>query len=159
VDWPAGYYGPGLTQYTPGGSGPCGMAVDDGVEYPATTLDVLNSFLDVQDIDGSGVPRILFSRYSPVGSLTLTGPCHDDVVYAVTVTPGSSPSLGAPPADAYPGLLQTVTTLGGAQQTINYQSLASLGNVGTAIPTGGTWVVTGIQSTNGIDPSSQMSRT
>jgi hypothetical protein len=51
-----------------------------------------------------------------------------------------------------------VTLLGGSTQTISYQPVRTLPNVGGTIPTA-TWVVTSIQSSNGLPVGSQAART
>ena len=112
------------------------------------------STLDTADIDGSGIPRVLVARYKSGA----TG-CFDPTVYALAVAPGTSPSLGAAPADTYPGLLHTVSLLGGAQQTLNYQPVRALPNVNGTVPVS-AWVVTGVSKTNGLpSTSSQSSQT
>ena len=131
----------------------CGGTQQDNAPIPGYVLDVA-------DIDGTGVPRILWRRavtsdaYDPQYATN----CVDSAISETAVVPGTSPSLGAPPVGTYPGLLQSVTLLGGAQQTLTYQPVRSLPNVGAAVPTS-AWVVTSVQSTNGIPATSLMSRT
>jgi RHS repeat-associated protein len=141
-----------LPPNTPSG---CGNPSDPGVD-PTSTI------FEVADIDGTGVPRILFSRYSPAGyssgGTLLWAACADNVIYEVAVAPGSSPSLGAPPSSTLPGLLTSVTLLGGETQAITYQPIRTLPRV-TPIPTS-AWVVTNITSNNGLSSAkSPFSRT
>jgi RHS repeat-associated protein len=131
-----------LPPNTPSG---CGNPTD-------MSLDRASTIFEVADIDGTGVPRILFSRYIPAayssGGTLMWAACADNVIYEVAVAPGSSPSLGAPPSAVRPGLLTNVTLLGGETQAITYQPIRTLPGV-TPIPTS-AWVVTNITSNNGL---------
>lgn len=120
-------------------------------------LDLARTIFTIADIDGTGIPRILFSRYvdpitAPSG-LVLSPDCDDAVVYETTVLPGTSPSLGSAPSTGYPGLLQTVTLLGGEQQTLTYQPVTTLPS-GTGSMPDSAWVTTSLQTTNGLPSSS-----
>jgi RHS repeat-associated protein len=140
-----------LPPNTPSGCGlGAGSTVYGGTSGPF--LDPTSTIFEVADIDGTGVPRVLFSRYTQEGDdfygKEIAPPCADNVIYQVTVAPGSSPSLGAPPSTTLPGLLTSATLLGGETQAIAYQPIRTLPGV-TPIPTS-AWVVTNITSNNGL---------
>jgi RHS repeat-associated protein len=150
-----------LPPNTPSG---CGLGDPDPIlgNLRGPFLDPGATVFDVADIDGTGVPRILFSRYALAG-LDLNGnemspPCADNVLYQVAIAPGSSPSLGAPPSTTLPGLLTGVSLLGGETQTITYEPIHALPNL-PAVPTS-AWVVTNLTSSNGLSgTTSPFSRT
>jgi hypothetical protein len=127
-----------------------GLVQPDGGPSPYSSL-LGNSFVGVADLDGSGAPRILYRRVAVEDTGNPTNPrhCIDDSITAYTVTPQSG-TVGAGLPTSFPqGLLQSVTALGGAQQSLSYQSVNSLG-VG-AVPVA-MWVATSMTSSNGIAP-------
>jgi RHS repeat-associated protein len=126
----------------------CGQFPDGQGGTAGPFLDPATSFLSVSDVDGTGVPRVIFQRSAPVGGNT---PCMDTSVYEVKLAPGNSPSLGVAPTTTFPGLLVGQTLLGGEQQTLTYQPLRALPSV-NPIPSAG-WVVMSIATGNGIASS------
>jgi hypothetical protein len=160
--------------YFPFASWNCGLLE---IGYPPSCADLAKrsglyvlpkTVMQLADVDGSGIPRFFYKRYfgtfevysNPNGNFDPTTTCSDDSLYQVTVagTPGTSATLGAAPTGTFPGLLQSVSLLGGEQQTLTYQSIRSLPGVGGTVPVA-AWVVTGIQTTNGMPATSQLART
>lgn len=129
-------------------------------------VNYARSTLAVADIDGTGVPRILVSRYFIATPSLGTGyppgdgthDCYDLQVFSTTGSPGSAPALGAPTTSTAAGLLHTVTLLGGEQQTVNYQPVRSLSNVNGVVPVA-VWAATSLQTTNGLPCTSSQSKT
>ena len=133
----------------------CGLTATDYGPVVGPFLDPVASFVGIADIDGSGVPSIVFSRYaSPqyTNSGQLGPACADTFVYRVVIAPGTSTTLGIPPTTTFPGLLTNVTLLGGERQTITYQPVHTLPLL--ELPTA-AWVVTNVQSTNSL-PAPQL---
>jgi RHS repeat-associated protein len=116
-------------------------------------IDPGRTSFNIADIDGTGVPRAIVSRYIDQTGYSDNG---DTDFVAASVVPGTSSSLGAIPAQPYPGLLQGMTLLGGARQSVTYAPIRSVS--GNAIPVSG-WVVTSLQATNGLPLSALQATT
>lgn len=111
------------------------------------------SILNVADIDGSGVPAILYRRAAQSQVWLASGgydlyTCTDPAITAMTVVPNTT-STYTLPSSFPPGALQSVTALGGARQTFQYKTINQTG--AGAVPVA-VWVATSVQTTNGIVP-------
>lgn len=116
-------------------------------------MDPANSVLGIADIDGSGIPHIVVI---PASTLFPDGARFFDPPQAIAVAPGTSTTLAAAPSDTFPGLLKSVTLLGGATQTLKYVPVRSLyPATGVKVPVPvAKWVVSSVTKTNGISSGS-----
>lgn len=100
-----------------------------------TTFDPSNSTLAVADVEGMGVPRVLYVAQTVQNTNGVT-----------EITPYSA--LRFAPAAPKSGLLQSVTSLGGLTTTLKYQSLNTMNlTPPTSIPVT-VWAVTSASTTN-----------